>query len=1057
MLQDSSQLLDALGRAGLLDPARLDDLRRANPTGDARLLARQLIDRAWLTPYQANQLLQGRGADLVLGPYLLLERLGEGGMGQVFKARHLKLDRLVALKVIRKDRLANPTIVRRFVREIRAAAQLEHPHVVRALGADEAGAVHYFAMEFVEGTDLAKLVKKEGPLPVAVACDYARQAALGLQHACDKGLVHRDVKPSNLLRDGASGTIKILDMGLALLGEAAEGEESTTTLTRDGVMMGTPDFIAPEQTLDAHSVDSRADLYSLGATLYFLLTGQVPFPGGTLGQKIAAHLSKEPRPVEELRPEVPAGVAAVVRRLMAKRPEDRYATPAEAAQALSEVPRTSTPPRPPVRRPVPPLPPTEPFRETFASMVRVDTPPPAAGGNGPRRRGWKRVGLVAAGVALVVLVAVLLVPRKGADKPTSPPEAPPQPPLDRLRAEDIPEGERQGLPTEVVAVLGRQNHWSPVVALALSPDGKRLASGGDDQVIRLWDPETLQQTGILEGHKGRVWCLAFSPDSRFLASVGIDGSLRLWDMTGPRPKAHGTPIFGLGELFTVAISPDGKRLALAGATGVAHLWDYSEGKLSNQRKTTSMPGKVVDLNFHPSRPLLATTCVDGTVRLWAFDEKGLSEQDVLSRKGPVYRVAFSPDGKRLATGGEDRIVSLWDLSNLKKGAVFAKGMGAFVVALGFDPEGKQLGVGLAGGGCSVWDHNEKSLDNQRVLLGHSQTVQRIIFHPTRPWAYTASEDHTVRRWDLSVNPPRLVVPPQGHLFSVSTVAFAPDGKTVATVGADRTVRLWDLTSGKPRERASLSMEQAVYQVAFAPDGKTLAAGCATDVRLWDLKSLTNPVSRAILQKEGGAGSVAFSPDGKTLAAGSADKSIRLWDLTEEGLPKPKAVFARGLGPFAGVAFTPDGRLASAGHDGLVRLWDPDGGNDQKGEEWKPAANSSLNALAVAAVGKRLAAGSNQGRVFLWELGSKDPPSVLQYSKPPSKVWGLAFAPDGQTLASCHQDGRVILWDVVTQKEKRSWQFPGKVSAVAFAPDGRHLATANANGTAYILRLADPPR
>jgi eukaryotic-like serine/threonine-protein kinase len=341
-VESAADLLDALRLGKLLEPAQLEEL-----TGgllahfpDSRSLAAHLIRRGWLTPYQANQLLQGRGAGLLLGSYVLMDRLGEGGMGQVFKARNWKLGRVVALKLIRKERLGNPDAVRRFHREIRAAAQLDHPHVVHAYDADEAGGAHFFVMELVEGTDLGRLVKKEGPLPIDLACAYARQAALGLQHAFERGLVHRDVKPQNLLLT-PQGVVKVLDLGLARLSQGGEDGEGSSTMTQEGAVMGTPDYMAPEQTLDSHAVDIRADLYSLGCTLYFLLTGKVPFPGGSLGEKIARHQMREPEPVERRRPETPAAAAAVVRKLMAKRPEDRYQTPAEAAAALGTVAATS--------------------------------------------------------------------------------------------------------------------------------------------------------------------------------------------------------------------------------------------------------------------------------------------------------------------------------------------------------------------------------------------------------------------------------------------------------------------------------------------------------------------------------------------------------------------------------------------------------------------------------------------------------------------------------------------------------------------------------------------
>jgi eukaryotic-like serine/threonine-protein kinase len=333
--------LDVLRQNHLLTSGQCEELISAQDQfADPRALAKELVRRGWLTPYQVNQLFLGKVQELLLGPYLLLERLGEGGMGTVYKARNWKVGKIVALKVIRKERLQKVDVVKRFQREIRAAIHLSHPNVVMAYDADEVAGTLYFAMEYVDGIDLAQLVKASGPLPVPVACDYVRQAALGLQHAHERGLVHRDIKPHNLLvtpkptSSSTIGTVKILDMGLARLVQCEDGE-SLSALTQEGTVIGTPDYIAPEQAMGAHDVDIRADLYSLGCTLYFLLTGRPPFPGGTLTAKLLQHKLEEPEPVEKLRRDVPAGVAALVRKLMAKRPEDRFQTPAELAQVLA--------------------------------------------------------------------------------------------------------------------------------------------------------------------------------------------------------------------------------------------------------------------------------------------------------------------------------------------------------------------------------------------------------------------------------------------------------------------------------------------------------------------------------------------------------------------------------------------------------------------------------------------------------------------------------------------------------------------------------------------------
>jgi serine/threonine protein kinase len=280
-----------------------------------------------------------------LGQYVLLEQLGEGGMGQVFKARHVLMDRTVAIKVILGKFFNHPAIVQRFLREIRALGRLDHPNIVRAQYADQVGDTHFLVMEYVAGTDLARMVRERGPLPVAQACTYILQAATGLQHAHEHGLVHRDIKPSNLLVAdaplaprgggvGGEGQVKLLDLGLAVFHEEqpAAGE-----LTASGQVMGTADYMAPEQWENTHAVDIRADLYSLGCTLYHLLTGDAPFTGAgysSMLQKMKAHVEAPVPPIQERRPEVPDGLVVVLDRLLAKDPADRYATPAEVVEAL---------------------------------------------------------------------------------------------------------------------------------------------------------------------------------------------------------------------------------------------------------------------------------------------------------------------------------------------------------------------------------------------------------------------------------------------------------------------------------------------------------------------------------------------------------------------------------------------------------------------------------------------------------------------------------------------------------------------------------------------------
>jgi serine/threonine protein kinase len=282
----------------------------------------------------------------VISGYEILEELGHGGMGRVFKARQVHLDRIVAIKVILPERLSDSGAFQRFQREARAIARLSHPNIVTVHDCGLAGGTSFLVLEYVEGTDLARRLRA-GPLPVGQACEYIRQTALALQHAHERGLVHRDVKPGNLLLDAAGTKVKVLDLGLALLVNRPKSDSPSTALTGEGTVLGTLAYLAPEQALAPHRVDIRADLYSLGCTFYELLTGTVPFPGASFAEVVLLHQSGQPRAIRELRPEVSYEVARIVEKLMAKRPEDRYQTPTELATALSSL-STATEVSPPI-------------------------------------------------------------------------------------------------------------------------------------------------------------------------------------------------------------------------------------------------------------------------------------------------------------------------------------------------------------------------------------------------------------------------------------------------------------------------------------------------------------------------------------------------------------------------------------------------------------------------------------------------------------------------------------------------------------------------------------
>jgi serine/threonine-protein kinase len=340
---DSQTFLSSLRQSGLVTEEQLRTVRDRLPeTHRGRLIARALVDLGLLTKFQAEMLLAGRTNGFVLGQYRILEQIGQGGMGRVFKAMHQTMNRTVALKVLGPQILESERGQQMFRREMQAAARLGHPNIVTAYDANRVGDRYYLVMEFVDGPNLEELIRDNGPLPIGLACDFIRQAALGLQHAHELGMVHRDIKPANLLVHRPGGPVdkrflvKISDFGLARLSDSeGSGPAQASLETRPNVVMGTPDYLSPEQARDLHAADPRSDLYSLGCSLYYVLTGSVPFPGGTAMEKLVRHSTEERVPVEQLRPEIPPPLAVIVRRMMAKDRTARFQTAAEVAVALS--------------------------------------------------------------------------------------------------------------------------------------------------------------------------------------------------------------------------------------------------------------------------------------------------------------------------------------------------------------------------------------------------------------------------------------------------------------------------------------------------------------------------------------------------------------------------------------------------------------------------------------------------------------------------------------------------------------------------------------------------
>lgn len=362
--------------AGLVSAEELS--QAAASGGDSQALAEQLVSRGLLTRYQMTALLEGRGASLKLGNYDILDRIGAGGMGAVFKARHRRMKRVVAVKVLAANLSNNPLFVKRFQREVETIACLGHPNIVMAYDADEAEAGHFLVMEFVNGLDLAAVVSCEGPLSLSRAVNYTLQTARGMAYAHSQGIIHRDIKPHNLLLD-ASGVVKITDLGLARLSHGAEGAATGADVTMAGGVIGTADYMSPEQALDSTTIDHRADIYSLGCTLYFLLTGHPPYEGPTIVSILLKHRDGDIPRLDKIPhlDKAPAPLDDLFRKMLAKQPEQRIQQMSEVAAELEAI-AALLPPLAPAPAAAPPAFWPAASQETTSGSAATLEQPPAA-------------------------------------------------------------------------------------------------------------------------------------------------------------------------------------------------------------------------------------------------------------------------------------------------------------------------------------------------------------------------------------------------------------------------------------------------------------------------------------------------------------------------------------------------------------------------------------------------------------------------------------------------------------------------------------------------------
>jgi len=533
-------------------------------------------------------------------------------------------------------------------------------------------------------------------------------------------------------------------------------------------------------------------------------------------------------------------------------------------------------------------------------------------------------------------------------------------------------------------------HADRVSTVAFSPDGRMLASGSDDNTIKLWDVATGQELRTLTGHARQVSSVAFSSDGRTLASGSADKTIKLWDAaTGQELR---TLAGHADEVDSVAFSPDGRTLASGSADKTIKLWDVASG--------------------HELRTLAGHT-------------------------GLIFLVAFSPDGRTLASGSADKTIKLWDAATGQELLTLA-GHTDLVTCVSFSPDGRTLASGGVDQSIRLWDiATGRAL---RTLTGHTETVNSIAFSPDGRTLASGSGDKTAKLWDPATGQELRTL--AGHTDEVESVAFSPDGRSLASGSRDKTIKLWDVATGKEL-RTLAGHTDEVESVAFSPDGRTLATGSAAALKLLDLTT-----GRQLRALAGGESPVAFSPDGRTVASGGDARTIKLWDIATG---RELLTLAGNGRQVHSVAFSPDGQtLASESEDdNEITLWDVATGHKTRTVE---GGNNRLESLAFSPDGRTLAAGTGHYTVILWDFATGQELRTLEGHT--DAVFAVAFSPDGRTHASAGADNSIKLWDVATGQELRTLEgHTDAVFAVAFSPDGRTLASAGADNSIKLWDVA----
>jgi WD40 repeat protein len=958
--------------------------------------------------------------------YEILEELGRGGMGVVYNARQVKLNRLVALKMILAGGRAGAAQLPRFRTEAEAIARLQHPNIVAVYEVGEHQGMPFLALEFCAGGSLDRKLAGS-PVPAEQAARLVEALARAMHVAHLANVIHRDLKPANVLL-GDDGTPKITDFGLAKkLDEVGQ--------THTGDVMGTPSYMAPEQARGSKDIGPAADVYALGAILYELLGGRPPFKAATVYDTLVQVISEEPAPPRRLNAQVPADLETICLKCLHKEPVRRYSSAAELADDLGRYLAG------------------EPIRARPVSATE-------------RAWKWARRRPAVAGLllALVLLtgaalgtIAVFyhnavwqaaealreaerarqaeqqaeherdhahameriarqeqsktLAEKKRAEKQLTRAEW-------LLYASQVQAAQREweagdaarawehldacrwdyrGLEHRCLVSLFEQNqtslrgHADTVWAVAISPDGSRIASGGQDSIVKVWDSRSGRARLTLAGHTRQVSCVAFSPDSSRIVSGSVDRSLKVWDASSGRLlrtlQGHAKPV------NSVAISADGRRIVSGSSDNTVKVWDAGTGE------------ELRTLRGHSN---------------W------------------VSGVAISPDGRRIVSSSGDRTLQVRD-GRSPPASHTLRGHTGYVWCVALSPDGRRIVSGSSDHTAKVWDCSTGKL--LHTLGGHADTVRGVAVSPDGRTVITASRDRTLKVWDLKTAQERFTL--RGHTSWVTCVAAGPDGHGIVSGGDDRTVKVWYMNTaqGLPALKVPPTV---VYTVAIDPDSHRIAsAGGDGAVTVCDMK--TRQVLRVLRGHTSWVNCVLFSPDGQRIVSGSNDTTVKVWEARTGKLLR----ILRGRGGKAGgvrrVAISRDGaRIVGAGGEGAVTVWDAKTG----AELFSVQAPVAVNSVAISSGGRWIVTGGKVGQLEVWDLKTRK--ARLAWEGHTSWVNDLAISPDDQRIVSGGGDDLVKVWNARTGRNLLTLHgHTNQVNSVAISPDGSRIVSGSWDKTVKV--------